>query len=102
MGSTTSLVSQSLSFPMPVPRQDNHKHCRIACTTLSKAMAQWVQWVPPWQYTTYGARNGPSALNSAVLPSMNVPFPKMTSSPYPGVIPASMHYALSSAFSMRS
>ena len=31
-----------------------------------------------WQYTTYGGRSGPSALSSAVLPSMNVPSPKMT------------------------
>ena len=31
-----------------------------------------------WQYTTYGGRSGPSALSSAVLPSMNVPSPKIT------------------------
>ena len=31
---------------------------------------------------------GPSALSSAVLPSMNVPLAKMTSSPYPAVCPA--------------
>ena len=54
-------------------------------------MAQWVQCVPPWQYTTKGARRGPSALSSAVLPSMNVPLPKMTSSSYPGVTPAHQH-----------
>ena len=48
---------------------------------LSKQIAQCVQWVPPWQYTTYGSLRGPSALSSAVLPSTKVPSAKMTSSP---------------------
>ena len=34
------------------PVRKRHGHCRTACTMLSRAMAQCVQCVPPWQYTT--------------------------------------------------
>lgn len=85
-----STLACVLSMPTCIP-SSIHGICRIASSMSSKTMAQWVQCVPPWQYTTKGARKGPSALSSAVLPSMNVPLPKMTSSSYPGVTPAQQH-----------
>jgi hypothetical protein len=50
--------------------------------------AHCVQCAPPWQYTTYGCRNGPSADNSAVDPLINVPSAKTTGLSYPDVAAA--------------
>ena len=57
----------------------------MASIAHSNAIAMWVQWVPPWQNTVYGSRNGPSAENSEVLPSMKVPPAMMSSLSYPGI-----------------
>ncbi len=40
----------------------------MAATADSSTYAQWVQCVPPWQYTTYGGRMGPSARHPKAAP----------------------------------